>query len=57
MFAPLHQGGMTSHNTVKARNKLKNVKKKFLLITESSTSSCEIMPWYCESPVHTIISN
>lgn len=35
-----------THHIVNARNKLKNVKKKFLLTMESSMSSCDIIPWY-----------
>jgi hypothetical protein len=35
---------------VKRMKKLKNVKKKFFEITESSTSPCDIMPCLLDSP-------
>lgn len=38
-------------NTVKTRNKLKNVKKKFFLMSDISTSPCEIIPCNNENPV------
>ena len=40
-----------AYKTENAKNRLKNVKKKFLLITESSTSACDIMPCKFERSV------
>jgi len=47
---------MDTYRIVKAKNRLKNVKKKFLLISESSTSACEIWPWWFESPISFMIN-